>query len=476
MTWNCTTQLLPHQVDAIAKVLPAKVGALFMEMGTGKSRVAIELARLRQAKIDRVIWFCPVSVRTTILAEIMRHTDVGIGDVHVFGDKTSESNMPPANWYIVGIESMSSSARVIHSAESLITDRSFVVLDESAYVKTPDALRTRRITLVSKPARYRLLLTGTPITQGIQDLWAQLNFLSPKILGFHSFRGFASRHLVYDKEFPGRVVDQIDVDKIAAKARPYAYQVLKEECLSLPHKTYRSRSFELSDEQAFEYERAKERLLTEDYLYGDAYQQQAVIYRLFTALQAIVCGFTVASGGEPSRSLECHRPDAAIGILKEIPDGELVVIWSRYLHCLRDLHRELSSTFGDDSVWSIHGGISPLERAKRIEAWKVRGRFLVVTQGVGGHGIDLTAAHRVLFYANSFQYGTRIQAEDRFHRIGQQSRVEYIDIWSRSGIEDLMARVLARKGNALAEFRRRVDEVRANGTRLSVVEKLRALL
>lgn len=69
------TALLPHQVDAVQKVLPARVGALFMEMGTGKSRTAIELARMRQRKIDKVVWFCPVSLKETVRSEIVKHTD-----------------------------------------------------------------------------------------------------------------------------------------------------------------------------------------------------------------------------------------------------------------------------------------------------------------------------------------------------------------------------------------------------------------
>jgi len=54
--WSATTPLMKHQADAVEKLLPLRVGALFMEMGTGKSRTAIEFARLRQRKISRVLW------------------------------------------------------------------------------------------------------------------------------------------------------------------------------------------------------------------------------------------------------------------------------------------------------------------------------------------------------------------------------------------------------------------------------------
>ncbi len=60
--FETTTEILPYQADAVAKLLPSRVGALFMEMGTGKTRTAIELVKIRHRKIDRVLWFCPVSI------------------------------------------------------------------------------------------------------------------------------------------------------------------------------------------------------------------------------------------------------------------------------------------------------------------------------------------------------------------------------------------------------------------------------
>ena len=62
-------------------MLPSRVGALFMEMGTGKSRTAVELAKLRAGKINRVVWLCPVSLKTTVKHEILKHTDCGTSDI-----------------------------------------------------------------------------------------------------------------------------------------------------------------------------------------------------------------------------------------------------------------------------------------------------------------------------------------------------------------------------------------------------------
>lgn len=237
---NCLTTLLPHQIKAVDKLLPIRVGALFMDMGTGKTRTAIEFAARREAQIDRVVWFCPVSLMETVRQEILKHTDRT--DVYIFDEKTSARSVPQDHlFYIVGIESMSASNRAVLAARCLITSRTFVIVDESSYIKGNWAIRTRRITAMSEPARYRMILTGTPISQGVVDLFAQMRFLSPKILGYRSFYSFANNHLVYSKNIPGKIERVLDTDVLAERIQPYVYQVTKEEAsLNLPPKLYDS--------------------------------------------------------------------------------------------------------------------------------------------------------------------------------------------------------------------------------------------
>ncbi len=71
--FSLTTELLPHQVPAAEKMLRTTIGALFMDMGTGKSRTTIELAHRRISKIDKVVWFCPVSLKETVRQEVEKN-------------------------------------------------------------------------------------------------------------------------------------------------------------------------------------------------------------------------------------------------------------------------------------------------------------------------------------------------------------------------------------------------------------------
>jgi hypothetical protein len=93
---------MAHQIPPLKKLAGSRVGALFMEMGTGKTRVAIEFARLRQSRINRVIWFCPVSLKETVRQEIIKHTDSE--SICIFDDYTTIRTVPKVFWYIVGID------------------------------------------------------------------------------------------------------------------------------------------------------------------------------------------------------------------------------------------------------------------------------------------------------------------------------------------------------------------------------------
>lgn len=454
--WGAQNALMSHQVEAVAKLLPSRVGGLFMEMGTGKSRTAIELARLRQEKIDRIIWFCPVSLKTTIRHEIFKHTTCRPDQIYCFDQETTENSVPlDRQWYVVGIESMSSSARALHSVISLIDDRTMIIVDESTYIKGHRAKRTERITRISEQARYRLILTGTPITQGVVDLYAQMRFLSPKIFGYKSFYSFAANHLKYSACNRGQIVRSLDVDWLTERIRPYVYQVTKEECLTLPKKLYSPWYCELTKEQLSAYQAAKDDFFTDLLLYDDdrwdGLSNGIAVFRLFSRLQAIACGLF---GGH---ELPQNRIDLLEDIITTRTDSH-IVIWTKYLASIRQIEERLKAN--RRPVYRFDGSLTEKQRDKSIEDWQTKGGVLVATQSLGGHGLDLTAASTVFFYSSGFKYSEHLQAEDRCHRIGQERPVTYVRIWADCGIEDRIRLALEKKKNVLEMFRKEVDKVK----------------
>ncbi len=455
---NLKTELLPHQIQAVQKVLPTRISALFMAMGTGKSRTAIELVYRRLGKFDHVVYFCPVSLKETVRREILKHTDCT--DIHVFNDRTNDRNVPKALWYIVGIESMSSSSRVTLAVNYLITPRTFVILDESSYIKGHRSMRTQRITELSKRAKYRLILTGTPLSQGVVDLYAQMRFLSPKILGYNSFYSFAANHLEYSEKYPGMIVRAHNTEYLAAKIQPYVYQVTKEECLDLPAKLYTTRYFSMTMEQRYYYEQAKDEILAE--LMDDDLDSIA-IFRLFGVLQQITCGFwnrRVRCGKFELLEFEHHRVDMLLDIIHSIPAGEKVIIWCKYRYDVKQIHATLSEQFGVDSLALYYGNLNDRRRNEQEARFHADARFFVGTMQCGGHGLTLNEACYTIFYNDCFKHSEHEQAADRNHRIGQERKVTYARIHCVDSIDDRIASALSSKGNVVEQFKREVEKVK----------------
>lgn len=468
---NLRTSLFEHQVPAVDKLLPSRVGALFMDMGTGKTRTAIELVYRRLGRIDRVLWFCPVSLKETIRREILKHTDAGPVDICVFDDRTSQRNLPRgAFWYIIGLESISGSDRVTLAARDLITEQTMVIVDESSYIKGHQARRTRRITAMSERARYRLLLTGTPLSQGVVDLYAQMRFLSPAILGYSSFYSFAANHLEYSEKYPGKIVAAHNTKHLAAKVQPYVYQVTKDECLDLPWKLYSTRYYHLTTQQQEAYWLAKDLFLplledTRDFL------QPYVLFQLFTALQEIVSGFWRYK--KTLNEYPHHRVEMLQDVVATLPEDAKVIVWCKFHYSLRQIAAALADAYGAGAVAEHHGAMKPDQRTAEIARWRESGRFLVATQATGGHGLTLTEAHHAVFYENGFKYSERVQAEDRIHRIGQDRQCTYIDLVASGTIDDRIQDALSKKANVIEAFRRDVQRVRdAKGDVKDLVREL----
>jgi SNF2 family DNA or RNA helicase len=195
-------------------------------------------------------------------------------------------------------------------------------------------------------------------------------------------------------------------------------------------------------------------------------------------LQSIVCGFwnydkNWARRDEPREMVSeryAHgRVAALLSIVRQIPESEKVIIWTKFRYCLEEITDALRNEYGESSVVRFYGDLSPKKREAELARFRGGARFFVATQSCGGHGLTLNEANHVIFYADGFKYSERNQAEDRCHRIGQTKPVTYITIRSESGIDDRIANSLSKKSDALQDFREEIRKIKGEGIR----EKLR---
>lgn len=202
------TTLNANQIKAIKKLEQLRVGALFMEPGTGKTRSALELINSSQA--DFVLFLVPFQTKGNLKNEL---------------DKWSFNR----KYRIEGIESLSNSDHLYLELLRLIHryPKTFVVVDESLKIKNINAKRTQRILEIGKRSYYRLILNGTPLSKNILDLWSQMQFLSPKILkmGFNQFKNTFAEYIIFHTPDGRReqIKSYANMDYLYSLIEPYVF-------------------------------------------------------------------------------------------------------------------------------------------------------------------------------------------------------------------------------------------------------------
>ncbi|MCG8514581.1 MAG: DEAD/DEAH box helicase [Halanaerobiales bacterium] len=438
------TKLYDHQIKAVEKIKKIKVGALYMEMGTGKTRTALELIKKRynKNKIDHILWLCPCSVKETLKRELIKHV---AGELSMFT--------------ICGIETLSSSIKTNFKLLNLVEKKKVhIIVDESNLVKNHRAKRTINIERLAGKCTYKLILNGTPISKCEKDLFSQWYILDWRILGYQSFWSFAANHLEYDERIRGKIRRCLNTDYLVRKIAPYTYQIKKEECLELPPKTYSTEYYGLSNEQQKHYKYVADKLLFElDEL------QPETIYRLFSGLQNVISGFRVTVGKHLKKTaffdtpLKNPRIQLLLDLIKKT--DHKMIIFCKFTQEIKDIIKVLNYKYGEKSAMPFYGEINLKQRQENIDAFykKTKTRFLVANKTCAGYGLNLQFCNYIIYYSNDWNYATRSQSEDRVHRIGQKNNVHIIDICADNSLDERILSCLWKKENLVDSFKRQLE-------------------
>lgn len=457
------TELYDHQKKAVEKLRHKKIGALYMEMGTGKTRTTLELIKIRHdaGKVNAVLWLCPCSVKQNLKYDIIYHCD----------DKP--------DWIVIkGIESISSSDRLYLKLLDFVKAYDvYLIVDESNLVKNPFAKRTMRITELSSHCQYKMILNGTPVSKNEADMFAQWYILDWRVLGYKSFYSFAANHLVYkeikvgtEKVRTNQVTRVLDVGYLTERIKPYSYQIKKSECVDLPPKTHIEISFPLDDFQRDEYERVRV-----DYLMDIDEMKSETIYKYFTALQHVTSGRYVTSYPtermttepmyEVDERLENPRIQYLLYAIKRYIGDEQCIIFAKYKHEVEDI--ELMLEENGYIYAEFTGRLNQKKRQESLKRFRDGAQFLVANKMCGAYGLNLQFCRNVIFYDNDFDFATRSQAEDRVHRIGQTREVNIYNIVAADTIDGFISSNLDSKENLVAKFKKYLDEMKKNKKKTS---------
>ena len=465
------TEPFDHQRQAFGRSRHLEYFALFMEMGTGKTKVLIDTAfsLFYEGHIDAMLVFAPNGVHAQWVNEQLpihaakdlpweavswtRKQRNGVKEKIasiMLNGKTRRLRI-----FSVGYDSLASekTKKAVRDFIQSAGGRVLVAFDESHKLKSYKSGRTIFCTEVAGKCSYRRIATGTEVTEGVEDLFSQMGLLRQNILGHSSFFGFRNEYCITQKVdgAPRGVVKVIGyktVDKLRNRVARHSFLIKKNECLDLPEKVYTKRMVPLTDEQRDAYRSLKNDLIHilksseqvgEDgnVVYSEATVEHAA--SLLIRLQQITSGHLPDDDGN-IHTLPTNRIQAVLDVLEE---SKTAIVWARFVHDIEALNKALIEA--GYRVGLYYGATKGDERTRIVKPGEVD--VLVCNQQSAAAGLNLMHFNTAIYFSNTFVAADRWQSEDRIHRIGQNSKCTYVDLVSPGTIDAKILRALRDKKN-----------------------------
>jgi SNF2 family DNA or RNA helicase len=468
------------------RVLP-NCFALFDEMGNGKTLQVIYAAceLYRRGEINRILVVAPASVRVVWydpdLGEIAKHAwrDIPIRVTEYHSKMRSWMRVPTdaavaARWrHVDPLEFVITNYDFIRRDEKrerlerFCGPRTWLVLDESAAVKNHKAQQTKACWKLRQKCGRVVILNGTPIANNPLDMFSQMRMLNPLILSCQSFFHFRARYAVMGGYLGKAVVGWRDLEDMQKRIKPYALRRLKSDALDLPDKLPPTTlAAVLSDRTWRLYRDMRDDMVAwlDTNTLASAAQAGVKALRLSQIVSGFVGGLRTGvwqdpaslddeTVPDPTRTLSSPEDEAGPDFagarpvgrekldavldwiaerLEEDPHFKLLA-WCRFRFELQRLCEAVAERFPQVSIGKIWGGQTRDERNEALQLLDPRTTprapvVVVGTPASGALGLNLTAAHHVIYVSHDYSLKTRLQSEDRVHRPGQVHHVSYTDV------------------------------------------------
>jgi len=447
-------------MTALEKSWNKETYAYFMEMGTGKTKVLIDnLAMLYdKGKVNGALIIAPKGVvGTWYTNELPTHLPDHIENVTVLWQpnitKKQQESLDTLfqkgeglHILIMNVEAFSTDKGRLFAGKFLSCHNTMMAIDESTTIKNPSAKRTKNILSLGKEAKYRRIMTGSPVTKNPLDLFSQCYFLDPFLLDFHSYYSFRNRYAeMKTMHAHGRSIQVVSkfrhLGELSDTIKTFAYRVLKEDCLDLPDKIFIKRQITLTPEQRKLYDQMKKQALA--ILEGKVSSTKNSLTQLMR-LQQITCGHFTDDTGK-TQAIDNNRISELMDVLEDV-EGK-AIIWAHYQYDMSKIMDAIKNKYGPKSFVDYYG-LTPKDK-RQDNITKFQGdpecRFFIGTPSTGGYGITLTAANTVIYYSNGYDLEKRLQSEDRAHRMGQKKPVTYVDINAEDTVDEKIVKALRAK-------------------------------
>ena len=330
----------------------------------------------------------------------------------------------------------------------LAFDADLIIADESQRIKTHDAAQSKAMHQLGDKARYKLILSGTPVQNEAVDIFSQYRFLDPTIFGmnFYAFRG---RYCVMGGFNRKQIVQYRDLDALIKKEHSIAYRVTKEEALDLPEQTFENRYITLSKKERNIYDKLRRDSFAE--LDGGGTITATTVLTKLLRLQQFTGGFLVEDDAAKPQLVSRGKLDALADILQDyvVEGKKKLVIFARFIPEVMEiikLANDIAGKHGMQTV-AIYGDIKKELRGDIVQQFQTDPATTVFVGQIdtAGTGITLTAADTCVYYSVNFNFATYSQSLSRIHRIGQHHPCTYIHLVAENTVDDTILASLAKK-------------------------------
>lgn len=435
----------------MSKTVNKGFGFLF-EMGTGKTLTSIATmgAMYSMGAIERVLIVAPTSVCPVWPQDIGNYADfkfrVGVltgTKEHRLRELEAVKNYPLKALKIVTI-----------NYESVWRDGLFealkdynpdlIIADESQRIKTHDAQQSKAMHQLGDIARYKLILSGTPVQNNAIDIFSQYRFLDPTVFGIN-FYAFRNRYAIMGGFNQKQIIGYRDLDSLIKKEYSIAYRVTKEEALDLPEQTFLTRNIPLEGKFKTLYQKIKRDSFAE-LENGGQISAPTVLTKLLR-LQQFTGGFIQPDEGSKPEYVFDGKLQALEDIIDDyvLGEGKKLVIFCRFrpeIDLITKLIQKKKIGFQ-----SIYGDIKIEDRGPIVEDFQKNPKTMIFLAQIdtAGLGITLTAADTCVYYSANFNYAAYSQSLARIHRIGQRNICTYIHLVVEHTVDQDIYKALARK-------------------------------
>lgn len=428
---------------------------LLFEMGCGKTLTAIAIAGAgyQMGKVERLLIVAPTSVVAVWPKELQEYAKFKYTCKTLLGEKKQRLKQIddlikfPFKALKVAVINYESTWRPEILEKLKEFDADMVIADESQRIKTYDAAQSKAMHELGDQARYKLILSGTPVQTAAIDIWSQYRFLDKSVFGDNFFK-FRGRYAIMGGYGNKKIVGYKDLEGLIKKEHSIAFRVTKDEALDLPEQTFETRKIQFNQKEKNLYERIKKDSYAE--LDGGGHITATTVLTRLLRLQQLAGGFLVQDDAQKPQLVSRAKLDALADIIEDyvIGSGKKLVIFARFIAEVKAIMELAGKVLPKElKQVAIYGDIKKENRGGIVKQFQEDPNTVLFIGQIdtAGTGITLTAADTCVYYSKNFNYATYSQSLSRIHRIGQRNCCTYIDLEIEGTIDELISKALSRK-------------------------------